>query len=116
MAATDKRHVYWIRTDDGSRPAPYTIETEGGPRRDAWFVVGVGDMLAYGRYGVTADLGVGLWAIAMPIDWDDDGEGSLYSCQDKPQGGVYLYIQEAKNVFRQVKARRTGCGTARWPT
>ena len=104
----DKRYVYWIRTDDGSRPAPYTIETEAAPAAMPVFV-GAGDMLAYGRYGVTADLGVGLWATAMPIDWDDDGDWDLlYSCQDKPQGGVYLYIQEAKNVFRQVKRLADG--------
>ena len=52
----DKRYVYWIRTDDGSRPAPYTIETEAAPAAMPVFV-GAGDMLAYGRYGVTADLG-----------------------------------------------------------
>ena len=91
----DKRYVYWTRTDNGSRPTPYTIETGVMPAAMPVFV-GAGDMMSYGRYGVTADLGIGLWATAMPIDWDGDGNlDLLYSCQDKPQSGVYLYIQEA---------------------
>ncbi|MFO7974461.1 MAG: VCBS repeat-containing protein, partial [Candidatus Hydrogenedentota bacterium] len=99
----DKRYVYWIRTDDGSRPCAYTIETESVPAQTPVFV-GAGDMLSYGRPGVVADLGIGLWATAMPIDWDGDGNWDLlYSCQDKPQRGIYLYLQESQNVFRKVK-------------
>jgi hypothetical protein len=99
----DKRYVYWARTDDGSRPTLYTIETGVIPAAMPVFV-GAGDMLSYGRYGVMADLGIGLWATAMPIDWDGDGDWDLlYSCQDKPQSGVYLYIQEAPNVFRLAR-------------
>lgn len=99
----DKRYIYWIRTDDASGPCPYTIETDAAPARTPVFV-GAGDMLSYGRPGVVADLGIGLWATAMPIDWDNDGDWDLlYSCQDKPQSGIYLYLQESQNVFRKVK-------------
>ena len=104
----DKRYLYWTRTDDGSRACVYTVETEAAPAATPVFV-GAGDMLAYGRPGVVADLGVGLWATAMPIDWDDDGDWDLlYSCQDKPQSGVYLYIQESQGVFRQMRRLADG--------
>ncbi|MEA3366128.1 MAG: hypothetical protein U9Q79_10870, partial [Candidatus Hydrogenedentes bacterium] len=72
----DKRFVYWIRTDDGSRSCSYTIETEAAPAHPPVFV-GAGDMLSYGRPGIIADLGIGLWATAIPLDWDDDGDWDL---------------------------------------
>ena len=60
------RYVYWLRSDDATQTKTYTIDTGQAPAMTPVFV-GAGDMLAYGRDKVEADLGVGLWATAMPI-------------------------------------------------
>lgn len=40
-------------------------------------------------------LGVGLWGIPLPYDWDGDGvKDLLVSCPDTPYKGLYLYINE----------------------
>jgi len=103
------RYVFWLRTDDGQSAHRYSVELNGQPSEKEPVFVGADDMLAYGARDTVADLGVGLWATAMPIDWDKDGDWDLvYVCDGVPQSGVYLYIQEDEGVFRRV--RRFGDG------
>lgn len=105
----DKRYVYWSRDDDGTKPRRYRIDfnTESNDAEPAF--VGAGDMLNYGRTRVTRDLGIGLWASALPIDWNGDGMTDLvYSVPDVPQSGVYIYLQTKPGVFEQ--AERLGDG------
>ena len=46
----------------------------------------------YNNGGLEVDLGVGLWGIPMPLDWDGDGLTDLViSCPDTPYKGVYLF-------------------------
>ena len=41
---------------------------------------------------ITVDLGVGLWGIPIPIDYDSDGlTDLLVSCPDRPYKGLYLF-------------------------
>ncbi|MBN2308257.1 MAG: VCBS repeat-containing protein [Candidatus Hydrogenedentes bacterium] len=105
----DKRYVYWVRTEDGSASHRYRIDPLEPPTLPPPAFAGAGDMMDYGRPQVKADLGVGLWATALPLDWDNDGDWDLlYSCQDVPQSGVYVYLQVQPGVFEQ--AARLGDG------
>jgi hypothetical protein len=97
----DKRYVFWKRSDDGDRTHRYQIDPNEASALAPPAFVGAGDMLDYGKGHVNADLGVGLWATAMPIDWDGDGDWDLlYSCQDVPQNGLYVYLQVQPGLFR----------------
>ena len=50
------------------------------------------ERIKYNHPGLTADLGVGLWAWPMVMDWDRDGDYDLLvSCPDKPYNGTYLF-------------------------
>lgn len=53
----------------------------------------------YNHPGLVADLGVGLWAVPMPVDWDGDGDHDLlcYSV-DKPYNGLYFFENTAGAV------------------
>jgi hypothetical protein len=105
----EKRYVFWQRSDDGQRSHRYSVELDGKPSDFEPAFVGADDMLVYGPKDTVADLGVGLWATAMPIDWDQDGDWDLvYVCDGVPQSGVYLYLQEDDGIFRRV--RRFGDG------
>ncbi|MEM9369176.1 MAG: exo-alpha-sialidase, partial [Planctomycetota bacterium] len=57
--------------------------------------------LKYNNPGLVVDLGVGLWAYPMPLDYDDDGDMDLLvGCPDKPSQGVYFFenpTQDGKN-------------------
>ena len=49
--------------------------------------------LKYNNPDLTVDLGVGLWGIPLPTDWNGDGLTDLVvSCPDKPYKGLYLFI------------------------
>ena len=99
----DKRYVYWTRDDDGTTPRRYRIDFNVDNRDADPIFVGAGDMLNYGRTRVIRDLGIGLWATALPYDWNDDGLTDLiYSVQDVPQSGVYVYLQNSSGVFEQT--------------
>lgn len=48
--------------------------------------------LQYANPGLVVDLGVGLWAEPLPIDYDGDGDLDLVvACTDKPSNGLYLF-------------------------
>ncbi len=48
--------------------------------------------LRYNNPGLIVDLGVGLWADPLPLDYDQDGDMDLLvSCPDKPSSGIYLF-------------------------
>jgi hypothetical protein len=48
--------------------------------------------LKYNHPGLTVDLGVGLWAWPLPLDFNGDGQLDLVvNCPDKPYNGVYYF-------------------------
>lgn len=48
--------------------------------------------LPYNHPGLVVDLGVGLWAWPMPMDYNGDGKTDLLvSCPDKPSNGVWYF-------------------------
>lgn len=53
--------------------------------------------LRYNNPGLVVDLGVGLWADPLPVDYDQDGDWDLLvSCSDKPTSSV-LYFENVGN-------------------
>jgi len=56
--------------------------------------------LAYHNPGLVVDLGVGLWANPVPVDWDLDGDTDLLvSTTDKPSNGLYFFENDGNDVF-----------------
>lgn len=48
--------------------------------------------VGYNNEGLVVDLGVGLWGIPIPTDYDGDGlTDLLVSCPDKPYKGLYYF-------------------------
>lgn len=48
--------------------------------------------LPYNNPGLVVDLGVGLWAQPLPMDWDGDGDYDLLAATaDKPSNGIYFF-------------------------
>jgi predicted neuraminidase len=48
--------------------------------------------LKYNHPGLVVDLGVGLWAWPMPVDYNGDGRlDLLVACPDKPSNGVWFF-------------------------
>jgi len=48
--------------------------------------------LKYNHPGLVVDLGVGLWAFPLPMDFDRDGDLDLVvSCPDRPSNGTYFF-------------------------
>ncbi len=67
----------------------------------------------YQNPGLNVDLGVGLYAWPLPMDFDDDGDlDMVISCSDKPYNGTYVFENpggaQAHPIFRA--ARRIGPG------
>lgn len=53
--------------------------------------------LKYNNPGLLVDLGVGLWAWPLPMDWNDDGLMDLVvACTDKPSNGVYIFLNSGE--------------------
>ena len=49
-------------------------------------------VLPYNHPDLTVDLGVGLWGIPIPVDYDGDGRKDLLvSCPDRPYRGLYYF-------------------------
>ena len=50
------------------------------------------ERLAYNNPGLVVDLGVGLWASPLPMDYDGDGDFDLVvSCNDVPFNGLFFF-------------------------
>jgi len=74
--------------------------------------------LKYNNPGLVVDLGVGLWANPVPVDWDGDGDTDLLaSTTDKPSNGLYLFENNGNDIFSP--GRRIAEGKRRmsvsWP-
>lgn len=64
-------------------PITHTAWTEGGGKLER---------IKYNHPGLVADLGVGLWAEPLPMDYDGDGDMDLVvACAGLPYKGVYLF-------------------------
>lgn len=58
------------------------------------------ERLPYNNLGLTADLGVGLWASPLPFDYDEDGDMDLLvSCGDIPFNGLYFFENSSGESF-----------------
>ena len=56
--------------------------------------------LKYNNPDLIVDLGVGLWANPIPVDWDLDGDNDLLvSTSDKPSNGLYFFENNGNNIF-----------------
>ncbi len=56
--------------------------------------------LSYNNPGLIVDLGVGLWAVPLPMDYDGDGDYDLVvGCGDKPYNGIYFFENDGTDVF-----------------
>ena len=56
--------------------------------------------LKYNHPGLIVDLGVGLWANPIPVDWDGDGDNDLLvTCRDKPSQGLYYFENTGDHIF-----------------
>lgn len=60
--------------------------------------------LSFNNPGLIVDLGVGLWANPIPVDWDRDGDTDLLvSTTDKPSNGLYFFENDGNNLFSPGK-------------
>ena len=58
------------------------------------------ERLAYNNPDLTVDLGVGLWASPLPIDYDEDGDlDLLVSCSDVPFNGLFFFENTSGGAF-----------------
>lgn len=60
--------------------------------------------LLHNNPDLTVDLGVGLWAIPFPVDWDGDGDSDLLvSTADVPYKGLYYFENAGTGIFKPGK-------------
>ena len=74
--------------------------------------------LPYNNPGLITDLGVGLWADPIPLDWDGDGTNDLLvTCRDKPSHGMYFFKNTGNDLFAPGKRIAEGKKnlTVSWP-
>lgn len=51
------------------------------------------ERVTFNHPGLITDLGVGLWAWPLPMDWNEDGLMDLVvACTDTPSNGVYVFL------------------------
>ncbi len=56
--------------------------------------------MKYNNPGLVSDLGVGLWANPLPVDYDNDGDlDLLVSCSDNPWHGIYFFENKSGETF-----------------
>ncbi len=71
------------------------------------------ERIKYNNPILTVDLGVGLWAWLLPMDYDNDGDHDMVvSCPDKPYNGTYFFENTSGNIKLPVfkPAVRIGIG------
>ncbi len=65
--------------------------------------------LEYNNPGLQVDLGVGLWAFPLPIDYDDDGDlDLLVGCPDKPSNGTYFFENPSQDSSVKMPVFKPG--------
>ena len=65
--------------------------------------------LKYNNPGLVVNLGVGLWAFPMPIDYDNDGDLDLViSCPDKPSNGTYYFENPTQDRTAKMPVFKPG--------
>ncbi|MAU72327.1 MAG: hypothetical protein CML04_09540 [Pseudozobellia sp.] len=58
------------------------------------------ERLLYNNPGLEVDLGVGLWANPLPMDYDNDGDMDLLvSCNDVPFNGLFFFENKSGSAF-----------------
>ncbi len=61
------------------------------------------ERIKFNNPGLTVDLGVGLWAFPLPIDFNADGKLDLVvSCPDKPYNGTYVFENPGTDTARDA--------------
>ncbi len=61
--------------------------------------VGTSERLPYNHPGLIVDLGVGLWAQPLPMDYDNDGDFDLLvATADVPSNGIYFFENPGGDV------------------
>src|SRR5688572_33376777 len=77
-------------------------------------VAGDLERVKFNHPGLVVDLGAGLWAFPVPVDFDKDGDHDLIVvCPDHPYNGTYVFENPSgpKEEFPVFKApRRIGKG------
>ncbi|MFH1744302.1 MAG: VCBS repeat-containing protein, partial [bacterium] len=69
----------------------------------------IGVRLVHNNPGLVVDLGVGLWAVPLPMDWDNDGDNDLVvSSAGMPCRGVYFFENDGSGIFQPGKRLDTG--------
>ena len=65
--------------------------------------------LTYNHPGLTVDLGVGLWAWPLPMDFNGDGRLDLVvNCPDKPSNGTYFFEATADSAKTAMPVFKAG--------
>ncbi|TWT51301.1 FG-GAP repeat protein [Rubripirellula amarantea] len=65
--------------------------------------------MAYNHPGLEVDLGVGLWAYPIAVDYDNDGDTDLIvGCPDKPSQGTYYFENPTQDPQNKMPVFKPG--------
>jgi len=73
--------------------------------------------LSYNNLGLTVDLGVGLWAVPFPVDYNEDGQNELLlGSGGRPYNGIYLFegVSNEQGPLVFEKGKRLSESTKRY--